>query len=285
MKPDNRKPPWLKVKAMGGTKFAEVSAQLNELGLDTICREANCPNRGECFSRGTATFLIMGPRCTRNCRFCDVKPGRPQPLDPDEPGNLAEASRRMNLKYVVVTSVTRDDLPDGGAGHFAATIFALRRAVPKCRVEVLTPDFKDRPEALGIVMAAKPDVFNHNIETVPSLYPTVRPGADYRRSLELLRRARVEYSGLTKSGLMLGVGEQPDELRAVFDDLAENGASILTMGQYLAPSKDHLPVIRYVSPDEFSSLAEVARTAGIKTVFSGPLVRSSYMADKVFSGS
>ncbi len=281
---NRRKPPWLRVRPLGGERFNRVSAQLDDLGLDTICRQANCPNRGECFNRGTATFLIMGPNCTRNCRFCDVVSGTPRTLDPEEPNRLAEAAKRLNLRYVVVTSVTRDDLPDGGAGHFARVIDELRKALPESRVEVLVPDFRDRQEALRTVMAARPDVFNHNIETVPDLYRTVRPGADYSRSLALLRRAQEEFSALTKSGLMVGLGETTDQLRQTFADLAANGVSILTIGQYLSPSKEHLPVDRYVPPDEFDSLAELARSAGIRSVFSGPLVRSSYMADSLFSG-
>ncbi|MBD3402801.1 lipoyl synthase [candidate division GN15 bacterium] len=276
-----RKPPWLKVRAFGGQGFSEISGLLRERGLFTVCQEANCPNRGECYNRGTATFLIMGPLCTRNCRFCNVHPGQPQALNPEEPRLVADAVARMQLRHAVVTSVTRDDLPDGGARHFAETIEAIRKQRPDCTIEVLTPDFKDAPEALGIVMAAGPDIFNHNVETVPRLYREVRPGADYQRSLELLERAGREYSVRTKSGLMVGLGETMDELVAVFTDLAEHGVTLLTVGQYLSPSKEHLPVDRYVPPEEFDVLAERARSAGIPHVFAGPLVRSSYLADSM----
>ncbi len=275
-----RKPSWLKVTAFGGSDFNRVSSLLKTYGLNTVCQEANCPNRGECFNRGTATFLILGPLCTRNCRFCDVRPGRPPQPDPDEPYRVAEAARQLALTYVVVTSVTRDDLPDGGAGQFAATIRAIREALPKSRVEVLTPDFKGVVRALDIVMAAKPDVFNHNLETVPRLYADVRPGADYRRSLKLLSDARLRFGAMTKSGVMVGLGETSEELQKVFDDLAANHVSLLTIGQYLSPSRDHLPVERYVPPEEFDALAEMAKSSGIKKVFSAPLVRSSYHADE-----
>lgn len=277
-----RKPEWLKVRAFVGDNFNDVSSLIHEFGLDTVCQQANCPNRGECFNRRTATFLIMGHLCTRNCRFCNIATGRPGPLDPKEPEMVAKASRRLNLRHVVVTSVTRDDLPDGGAGHFAETIRQLRKYLPDCKVEVLTPDFRGVPDALDIVMDARPDIFNHNLETVPRLYSRVRPKADYARSLALLRRAKEEFDAVTKSGLMVGVGEARDELREVFDNLAENHVSILTIGQYLSPSKKHLPVQRYVSPDEFKEYAVEANRAGIKKVFSSPLVRSSYMADVVF---
>lgn len=274
-----RKPPWLKVRAFSGKGFSDISALLAERGLFTVCQEANCPNRGECYNRGTATFLIMGPVCTRNCRFCNVSPGTPKELNPEEPSLVADAVARMKLRHAVVTSVTRDDLPDGGAGRFAETIRLIHARRPGCTVEVLTPDFRNAPEALGIVMAAKPEVFNHNVETVPSLYGEVRPGADYQRSIDLLRRSVTEFKARAKSGLMVGLGETTEELREVFSDLAEAGVSMLTIGQYLSPSKEHLPVVRYVPPDEFDRLAEIARAAGIRQVFAGPLVRSSYLAD------
>jgi len=276
-----RKPEWLKVKAFVGSNYSEVSSLIHEFGLDTVCQQANCPNRGECFNRRTATFLIMGHLCTRNCRFCNITTGRPQPLDPKEPEMVARASQRLNLRHVVVTSVTRDDLPDGGAGHFAETIRQIRKFLPNCKVEVLTPDFRSASNALNIVMDARPDIFNHNLETVPRLYSLVRPGADYGRSLALLKRAREEFDAVTKSGLMVGVGENRDELRHVFEDLAANQVSMLTIGQYLSPSKKHLPVQRYVSPEEFNEYAVEANRAGIKKVFSAPLVRSSYMADVI----
>jgi lipoic acid synthetase len=275
-----RKPAWLKVKAAGGENFSRVNRLLRQHGLNTVCHEANCPNRGECFGKGTATFLILGPSCTRNCRFCDVQPGRPVSPDPTEPTRLAEAAADLDLVHVVVTSVTRDDLPDGGAGQFAACITELRKVLPKSTVEVLTPDFKNAPDGLQIVMEAGPDIFNHNVETVSRLYPRVRPGADYSISLKLLADAKQEFGAVTKSGVIVGLGESYKELVEVFGDLASHGVTILTIGQYLSPSKDHLPVERYVPPEEFDSLAKEARASGIETVFSGPLVRSSYMAER-----
>ncbi len=281
--PPQRKPSWLRVTGFSGRGYEQVNRLLRHYGLNTVCHAANCPNRGECFNRGTATFLIMGPKCTRNCRFCDIEPGRPAPLDPTEPQRVASASKELNLRHVVVTSVTRDDLPDGGVRHFAATVAALRQELPEASVEILTPDFRGVPEAVDIVVAARPDVFNHNVETVPRLYPTVRPGADYRRSLDLLRAVGDRSDIVTKSGLMVGVGETRDELLPVFKDLADAGVRVLTIGQYLAPSKEHLPVVRYWHPDEFSDLKRAAEAAGIATVVSAPLVRSSYKAD-VFRG-
>jgi lipoic acid synthetase len=278
-----RKPAWLKVSGFGGTEFNEVTGLLRQHGLNTVCQAANCPNRGECFNRGTATFLILGPLCTRNCRFCDVRPGQPLPPDPGEPQRVAEAALTLKLRHVVITSVTRDDLRDGGAGQFAETIRCVRRLLPESKVEVLTPDFRGVPEALRVVMDAGPDIFNHNLETVPRLYPTVRPGADYRRSLDLLCAARERFSAVTKSGLMVGLGETVDELDEVFADLAAVGVPMLTIGQYLAPSKDHLPVERYVPPEEFEHLGDRARALGIPRVFSAPLIRSSYLADKLAS--
>ncbi len=276
------KPDWLKVRAFGGDEFARVSSLLKSYRLNTVCRAANCPNRGECFSRGTATFLILGPFCTRNCRFCDVKSGVPLPPDPTEPERVAAVVRELELKYAVVTSVTRDDLPDGGAGQFADVIREIRKQAPGCKVEVLTPDFREAPQGLGIVMEAKPDVFNHNLETVPRLYAQVRPGADYGRSLKLLKLAAEQYGALTKSGLMVGLGETIDEVGVVFSDLAGSKVRILTIGQYLSPSRDHYPVHRYVPPAEFDLMAAAAKKAGIDRVFAGPLVRSSYMAEQVF---
>jgi lipoic acid synthetase len=221
----------------------------------------------------------MGPNCTRNCRFCDVTSGVPAPLDPAEPGKVAEAVSLLKLRHAVVTSVTRDDLPDGGSGHFARTIEAIRASRPDCTIEVLVPDFRGVPEALSIVMNARPDIFNHNVETVPRLYSEVRPAADYRRSLDLLARAQRECSARTKSGLMVGLGETTEELREVFNDLVEAGVEMLTIGQYLAPSRQHHPVIRYVPPEEFDELSVLAKAAGLRQVFSGPLVRSSYHAE------
>jgi len=275
-----RKPSWLKVRAFGGTEFNRVSGMLQDLRLNTVCQEANCPNRGECFNRGTAVFLLMGPTCTRNCGFCNVQSGRPVPLDSEEPGRVAEASKRLQLRHVVITSVTRDDLADGGAGQFARTVRAVRAELPKATIEVLTPDFRGSAAALETVLDSAPDVFNHNVETVPRLYRTVRPAADYNRSLQLLKAASGRNGVLIKSGLMVGLGENLNELKQVFGDLAESRVSLLTIGQYLSPSSNHLPVTRFVAPEEFEILREAAEAAGILSVFSGPLVRSSYLADR-----
>jgi lipoyl synthase len=248
----SRKPDWLKRRLPSGETFNQVRELLEAGRLHTVCQEAKCPNIWECYSHRTATFLIMGQRCTRNCRFCSVSSGRPEPLDPDEPGRVAAAVERMSLKYVVVTSVTRDDLPDGGAAHFAATIGAIRRRVPAAEIEVLIPDFQGDRAALATVLKAQPNVLNHNIETVPRLYPAVRPQADYRRSLELLRRAQALARAIpTKSGLMLGLGETPEELRQTLLDLRAAGCRVLTLGQYLQPSPEHLAVEAYVPPDAF----------------------------------
>jgi len=274
-----RKPDWLKVSAFTGDGYRRVDRMLSGYRLNTVCQAANCPNRGECFNRGTATFLILGPLCTRNCRFCDIATGRPAPVDPEEPARLAEMAEKLGLKHIVVTSVNRDDLPDGGAAHFAETIRQIRKRLPAASVEILTPDFRNAPQAVDVIIEARPAVFNHNLETVPRLYRSVRPGARYERSLKLLSEIQRRSGIITKSGLMLGLGERHDELLRVFNDLAEIGVSILTMGQYLAPSKDHHPVVRYVPPDEFTLLGAEALKAGIKKVISGPLVRSSYRAD------
>ncbi len=261
---------------------------LAELGLNTVCGGAHCPNQGECYAAGTATFMILGDVCTRHCRFCAV-PGtdRPEPPDADEPDKVAQAARRMGLRYVVVTSVTRDDLPDGGADHFARTIRAIRRELPDARVEVLTPDFQGDEASLRTVLDARPDVFNHNVETVPRLYDTVRPQADYRQSLAVLRRAgQLAESGparvFTKSGLMVGLGETDEEVRAVLADLRQAGCDIVTIGQYLAPSRDHLPVARFVEPAQFDAYRRQAMEMGFRAVAAGPFVRSSYHAEDVF---
>jgi lipoic acid synthetase len=274
-----RKPSWLTVKGFGGQEFNRVNALVNSLGLKTVCHEANCPNRGECFGRGTAVFLILGPNCTRNCGFCNVTTGRPMAVEVDEPKRVAQASRELGLRHVVVTSVTRDDLPDGGAHHFARTIEEIRAALPTATIEVLVPDFQGNTDALDAVLAAKPDVFNHNVETVPRLYPQVRPQADYKQSLRVLALAAQRSSSRIKSGLMVGLGETMDELESTFEDLANSRVSLLTIGQYLSPSREHISVERYVSPDEFAVLQREAEKAGIEAVFSGPLVRSSYLAD------
>lgn len=275
-----RKPAWLRVTAFSGMGYENVSRLLRHYGLNTVCHAANCPNRGECFNRGTATFLIMGPTCTRNCRFCDIEPGRPRPLDPTEPARGAAAAADLQLRHVVVTSVTRDDLPDGGAGHFADVVAALRARLPAAAVEILTPDFRGVAGAVDIIIAARPDVFNHNVETVPRLYPAVRPGADYARSLALLAEVGRRSPIAVKSGLMVGLGETREELRTVFHDLAGAGVRLLTIGQYLAPSAAHHPVVRYLPPGEFAELRQEAEAAGIPLVAAAPLVRSSYRADE-----
>ena len=281
-----RKPSWIRARAPAGPEVARVKRVLRSHGLHTVCEEAACPNLGECFHHGTATFMIMGDICTRRCPFCDVAHGRPDPLDPQEPEHLAQTVRALELKYVVVTSVDRDDLRDGGAGHFAACIEAVRTHSPTTRIEVLVPDFRGRMEvALGRLAQTPPDVFNHNLETVPRLYKQARPGADYRWSLELLaqyKKAQPEVP--TKSGLMLGLGETAEEIEAVMDDLRRHGCEMLTLGQYLQPSRHHLPVARYVEPEEFRRLAEVGRALGFRNVASGPLVRSSYHADLQAAG-
>jgi len=274
-----RHPPWLKVRAPGGPAFAETMATVRELGLHTVCQEARCPNIGECWGHKTATFMLLGDTCTRNCGFCAVAHGRPLAVDAGEPVRVASAVARLGLQHVVVTSVDRDDLPDGGAAHFAATARAIRHAVPGCRVEVLVPDFKGRLESAAEVAAAPIDVFNHNLETVPRLYKRARAGAGYERSLGVLERARAHRADLlTKSGLMLGLGETTDELIRVFSDLRRVGCHILTLGQYLQPSPEQLPVERYVPPEEFASLRERALALGFRHVEAGPLVRSSYHA-------
>jgi lipoic acid synthetase len=280
------KPPWLRVRLPSGGAYNEVQGVLGDLRLNSVCEEARCPNKGECFHHRTATFLILGDVCTRNCRFCAVAKGAPEPLDWDEPERVAQAVERLGLAYAVITSVTRDDAPDGGACIFAETIRAIRRRVPECKIEVLVPDFQGDAEALGIVMDARPDVLNHNVETIPRLYSLARPQADYARSLELLRSAKeMAPDGLTKSGLMLGLGETLDEIREVMADLRRVGCDLLTLGQYLQPSRAHLPIDRYVTPDEFALLAQEGEAMGFRHVESGPLVRSSYHArEQVDSG-
>lgn len=282
----HRLPPWLRRPIATPGRSGQVEEVLGELELHTVCQSAKCPNRGECFSSGTATFLIMGDACTRGCRFCAVETRTPEPLDPEEPARLAEAARRMGLSHVVVTTVTRDDLPDGGAAHFVAVIEALRTTVPDAAIEVLTSDFAGRGESVDIVVDAGPDVFNHNLETVPRLYGQVRPGADYRRSLDVLARAarRANEVGSdmpTKSGLMLGLGESLDEVRAVMSDLLVAGCRMLTLGQYLRPSPAHLPVAEFVEPEVFRSLGRDGRRMGFASVASAPFVRSSYHAGEM----
>ena len=274
-----RHPAWLKVRAPGGPGYLETRRIVKELDLHTVCEEARCPNIGECWGHKTATFMLLGDTCTRNCSFCAVAHGKPLAVDPHEPARVGEAVTRLGLEHVVVTSVDRDDLSDGGAGHFAATATAIRRAAPRCRVEVLVPDFQGNLDAVRTVIAAPVAIFNHNVETVPRLYRRVRPGAKYARSLAVLDAAR-DPAGvrLTKAGLMLGLGEELDEVRRVFRDLRKVGCDILTVGQYLRPSPDHIEMVRYVPPDEFAAIGDEARAMGFRHVESGPLVRSSYHA-------
>ncbi len=274
-----RHPPWLKVRAPGGPGFAETMATVRELGLHTVCQEARCPNIGECWGHRTATFMLLGDTCTRNCGFCAVTHGRPLAVDPAEPLRVASAVARLGLRHVVVTSVNRDDLADGGAAHFAATAGAIKRLLPGCRVEVLVPDFQGNLASVAEVVASPIDVFNHNLETVPRLYRRVRAGARYARSLAVLEAAHGGRDRLlTKTGLMLGLGETQEELASVFRDLRSIGCDILTLGQYLRPSGEHLPVERYVPPEEFTALGAEALALGFRHVEAGPLVRSSYHA-------
>jgi lipoic acid synthetase len=277
-----RKPDWIRVKVPVSPEVSRIKSMLRERKLSSVCEEAACPNLGECFSNGTATFMIMGDICTRRCPFCDVAHGRPNALDENEPRELAEAIAELGLKYVVVTSVDRDDLRDGGARHFADCISETRRLSPAVRVEVLVPDFRGRMDiALEVLAAEAPDVFNHNLETVPSLYKQCRPGSDYQWSLDLLKKYKdLRPDVLTKSGLMLGLGETPEELIQVMKDMRAHNIDMITLGQYLQPSKDHLPVDRFVHPDEFDEFGRIAKELGFVSVASGPLVRSSYHADK-----
>jgi lipoic acid synthetase len=281
-----RKPKWIRAKAPTGPNVLRIKNLLRQHNLHTVCEEASCPNLGECFSHGTATFMIMGEICTRRCPFCDVAHGRPDPLDPNEPEHLAQTIKILDLKYVVITSVDRDDLRDGGAEHFVRCIQAVRQHSPQTTIEVLVPDFRGRMDvALGIMEQAPPDVFNHNLETVPRLYKQARPGADYHWSLELLKRFKALYPQVpTKSGLMLGLGEHNDEILSVMQDLRAHNVEMLTLGQYLQPSIHHLPVSRYVTPDEFEQFATAAKAMGFTNVASGPLVRSSYHADLQAAG-
>jgi lipoic acid synthetase len=276
-----RKPKWIRAKAPMGREVTRIRRILREKGLSSVCEEAACPNLGECFHQGTATFMIMGDICTRRCPFCDVAHGKPRPLDPEEPRQLAEAIADMRLRYVVITSVDRDDLRDGGAGHFAACIEAVRRRTPETKVEVLVPDFRGRVEvALAELERHPPDLFNHNLETVPRLYRQARPGADYRGSLELLKAFKARQPALpTKSGLMLGLGETRQEIIEVLRDLRAHHCDMLTLGQYLQPSREHLPVQRFLTPEEFDELRREAEALGFSNVASGPMVRSSYHAD------
>ena len=277
--PRERKPEWLKVRAPGSGNYVRLKGIMQDLGLNTVCEDAHCPNIGECWHHGTATFMILGDVCTRACAYCAVAHGKPNELDDAEPARVAEAVARMGLQYVVVTSVDRDDLADGGACIFAETIRLTRARVPGCRIEVLIPDFQGIESSLRTVLDADPDVLNHNIETVPRLYRMARSGGRYRRSLELLDRSRLHRPDIaTKTGIMVGMGEEHDEILAVFDDLRGVGVSILTVGQYLRPSPAHRTMVRYYHPDEFAALKHAALDRGFIHVESGPLVRSSYHA-------
>ncbi len=285
-RPDNpvpRKPPWIRVKAPTSRAYFETRAIVRAGDLNTVCEEASCPNIGECWAQRHATFMIMGDVCTRACAFCNVATGTPRPLDPGEPTRLADAVAELGLAHVVVTSVDRDDLPDGGAGHFAAVIRAIRRRSPGTTIEVLTPDFMRKEGAVETVLEARPDVFNHNIETVPRLYPAIRPGSRYFASLELLYRVkRLEPGVFTKSGLMVGLGESREEVLQVMDDLRAAEVDFLTVGQYLQPTPKHAPIERFVTPEEFSAYARLARGKGFLMVAASPFTRSSYHAGEDF---
>ncbi|MEZ5925085.1 MAG: lipoyl synthase [Hyphomicrobiaceae bacterium] len=278
-----RKPAWIRVKAPGGPVYAETQAIVRTKGLHTVCEEAGCPNIGECWSKRHATMMIMGDTCTRACAFCNVKTGLPSPLDRDEPDRVGDAVAALGLTHIVITSVDRDDLADGGAAHFAAVIRAIRHRAPGATVEVLTPDFLRKDGALEVVIEARPDVFNHNLETVPSRYLTIRPGARYYHSLRLLDRAKaLDPSLFTKSGIMVGLGEERNEVLQVMDDLRSAGVDFLTIGQYLQPSRRHAPVDRFVPPEEFEAYARIATAKGFLLVSSSPLTRSSHHAGEDF---
>ena len=274
-----QKPRWLKVKAPGGENYRRLKGLMRELGLNSVCEEAHCPNIGECWESGTATFLIMGDKCTRNCPYCAIAHGRPEELDEDEPRRVAEMIEQLALRHVVITSVDRDDLPDGGARIFGWLIDDIHERLPECSIEVLTPDFRGMPHAIERVIAARPDIFNHNMETVERLHPEARPGAKYERSLGVLRLAKDLDDGvLIKTGIMLGLGEEADDIRAFMDDALDTGVQILTLGQYLRPSERHREVDRYATPEEFAEWKEYGESLGFLHVESGPLVRSSYHA-------
>jgi lipoyl synthase len=277
-----RKPPWFKVPPPGGKRYVELTKLIRDEQLHTVCQEAACPNVGECWERGTATFMILGDTCTRRCGFCNVKTGRPTWNDPLEPARVARTIARMGLRHAVITSVDRDDLPDKGARIWAATIRQVRRQAPGCKVECLTPDFQGQEMPLATVLAERPDVFNHNVEVVPRLYPVARRGSTWQRSLRVLRNAKAMGGGevVTKSGLMVGLGETHDEMVGAFQDLRAAGVQVLTVGQYLRPSERHLPVVRYWHPDEFKALEDAAYALGFDHIAAGPLVRSSYHADE-----
>ena len=277
------KPDWFKRKFSATVDLGNVRKILDELKLHTVCTEAKCPNRNRCFSSGQATFLIMGDVCTRNCRFCAIAHGKCKPLDSDEPRRVAEAVEKLNLKYAVITSVTRDDLPDGGAKHFARTILEIRRIMPNTGIEVLTPDFLGDKKSLDIVMEARPNVFNHNVETIPRLYPLARPQANFRRSLDVLRYVSQNSDAIVKSGFMVGLGESKQEIFHLLEILRENNVDVVTIGQYLQPTPSHLPIDRFVHPDEFEEYSDYGENKlGFKKVFSAPLVRSSFIAQEIW---
>lgn len=277
--PEGRKPAWLKARAPGTGQYTHLKRLMRAKTLHTVCEEAHCPNMGECWGQGTATFMILGDICTRSCAYCAVTTGMPEELDEDEPLRVAEAVRAMGLRHAVITSVDRDDLPDGGAGIFAATILRIRELVPECSVEVLTPDFKGDLGSVATVVEARPEIFSHNLETVPRLYRFLRPGGRYERALEVLAHSKaLDPSVLTKSGIICGMGETWDELKGAMADLVDAGIEILTLGQYLRPSPRHLPIDRYYTPDEFAELRRIGEEMGFKHVEAGPLVRSSYHA-------
>ena len=281
-----RKPAWLRKPSALSPELREVRQLLRDLNLNTVCEEASCPNIGECFGRGTATFMIGGDRCTRRCHYCDVTTGKPFPLDPLEPGNVAEAAARLNLRYVVVTAVARDDVKDGGAHHFARTIRAIRQRLPEAQIEVLIPDFKGSSAALATVLQAQPDVLNHNIETVRRLFDAVRPQGDYDRSLELLARCRERAPHIQlKSGLMVGLGEDPAEVWSTMSELRDSGVELMTIGQYLQPSLQHLPVAEFVPPHQYDLYRGYGQTLGFRATFAGPFVRSSFHAGELHDHS
>ena len=280
-----KKPDWLRVQ-YNREAVEEVARLMKDLKLNTVCKEANCPNLGECYKKHTATFMVMGSACTRNCRFCNVSCAKPQPLDPDEPRHLAEVAKKLGLRHVVVTQVTRDDLPDGGAAHMAAVVRAVHETCPGTTVEVLISDLKGSEDALRVVLEAKPEVLNHNVEMVPRLYHDVRPQARYERSLKVLSDSKKFAPGiLTKTGFMLGLGETDDEVYALMDDIRATGCDILTISQYLQPTPQHWPLQRYVTPEEFARLKDIAMEKGFKFVASSPLVRSSYRAAEAFEAA
>ena len=281
-----KKPDWIRVRLPSGNQVGQIKDMLRQNKLHTVCEEASCPNLPECFGHGTATFMILGAICTRRCPFCDVAHGRPLPPDPQEPEALAQSVLNMKLKYVVITSVDRDDLRDGGAQHFVDCIHQVRQLSPQTKIEVLVPDFRGRMDkALQVLSQQLPDVFNHNLETVPRLYRQVRPGADYQWSLDLLKRHKEQFPDVaTKSGLMIGLGETNEEIIQVMEDLRAHHVDMLTLGQYLQPSKHHHPVMRFMPPKEFDELGEIAKSLGFSSVASGPMVRSSYHADKQAAG-